>query len=84
MTDPRRSCYRKTAYPTEAIAADVSRRINAKTGIAPTRTYGCTRCGFWHVGRSGWTVDIPIPERGTGYHEPKTLREHRRLHGVRR
>jgi len=47
---PAWSCFRKKAYPNEALAKKVARRINEERG-ANVRAYGCAACGQFHIGQ---------------------------------
>jgi hypothetical protein len=49
--DPRQSCYRKKAYPTEQIGQKVVNQMKYERG-ADVVTYGCRHCGRWHIGRA--------------------------------
>lgn len=48
--DVTRACSRKRAYPTEAIAKNAVTAIRDVSPYAQVQTYGCRRCGHWHVG----------------------------------
>lgn len=50
--DPRWSCYRKRAFPTEALARRAATRAAVERNVS-LNTYGCKHCGFWHIGRYG-------------------------------
>lgn len=50
VASPVWSCFRKKAYPDEAIAKKVARRINEERG-GRVRVYACFECGQYHVGQ---------------------------------
>jgi hypothetical protein len=54
-TDPRWSCFRKKAYPTEAIAKKVANKIKHEHD-AEVRAYQCDHCGLFHIGAGKWAV----------------------------
>jgi hypothetical protein len=55
------SCARKKAYSDEAYAKRISAKLNAENSSGQGRPgyegvvvvpYGCTHCGYYHIGRS--------------------------------
>jgi hypothetical protein len=90
--DVIRSCARKKAYPTEAIARLSVSSIVSGDPTACVRPYQCRHCGLWHVGRSPvgrktWYADEDAePRRGRtrpydGKSKKSTRRESMRRRG---
>lgn len=50
--DPRWSCARKKAYPTQELAAKVARKVCTENPGVNVVAYGCTHCGSYHIGRA--------------------------------
>lgn len=60
-----RTCTRKKGYPSEEIARKAVTSIREANPVADVRSYGCRRCGQWHVGRTPGSV-APLREEPLG------------------
>lgn len=56
--DPRRSCYRKKAYPGEKAATQVAAKVMRDYPEADLVAYGCRQCGAWHIGQRPGSVRV--------------------------
>lgn len=69
--DVKRTCARKSAFPSERDAKASARRVMTGNPYAQVVAYGCLHCGSWHVGRkSGSFVNVQLDEP-----EPETVTE---------